>query len=1466
MHFSTMRIRELFVVALLLLVGGQAVALSVVSSTLQVKDIRVDELNYMKMAIYTVEFDQDLFVGETPIGDFQEKDTDPQGIPHCWTPSFCICTPSVMSRLLGSAMLENGERTYFSNSNTTCKGDDNQYPIAHLIPLPPSLDSYRSFLTLTYLLESEIEANNRTLSYALFLDLRMGGYQSYEFNTTSINELKSYRLNIHLKHFGLNEENVTVTSWKDWAPSPCNFRMTQKLQYEFDLYTGLLGSQSIWTDLELHRWNIPMLEQTSDYQSCWQEIREQLQILQYQSNEQSIRCPYEYLSPDWKEDPCCNLWISWEFCCASRTLLTQKELLGGLDADAAETCQNREKSLQVLSDLVASYDSAVDEQTGCTAQRKKVIDTEGFEKSMSFLRECDTILFGSIYRNPCNSDDDCYTKCLNGMCELPLDDWNNIVFQCFYDKIPTDSKSYLEAYWGLPVGSSEQVFKNRFMEEFVEIGCEGPTSLSLTGSGQDYYPADEESCLNLKGCNWDPELSEAECLNPASPEFCAYCNGRSCTDLTVPKGCYKKTNSESYCDEIGGDFTSRTLEYPCSLGQYQNRDECIPEDICPRSKAGQIAEIHCEKQFCYTKNITEVECRLNGKLRWDSDLANGKGLCVLFGATESTCEDMLIKNKLIDFEWWYGRTWTDGWLNTQESCDAGACLEQNSFSFGLNSTQCKDLEFCSGYCPICTSPYGYTACIGYGLGLDGCELLGGSIIEDSGNCLFPFTEDECYTKGFEYQNCENYSSTVCYDCITKGKCPFEQSVLQCAVNYKNPCNKDNCQKGGYCHDKELYDENTQLDCPSYANVDLMTEDNYLCFGSCVLSYIIDGSGRAYCYYPEIPGKSGCISHDINPRYCRRMQGTFFYIGRDYESCELFERTIGGNRTALKGCLDNADGILSDKDEDDCESCGGVMMSYYKWDEGIWTKGGRSVATSWAIRNYGPMNEFKPTINLGKMFEVVEKALVKKFSTSFQIESNCLYQPLTQAITTYACDCTNSPGTPNCFSGEARTVTIGSQVFCYGISDWILSGFFEIRTSKTSVAFQDACVEVLMSNVPASNYRRSSTGSVSSDQLTGTTGQKITNPYAVIENSKYIIGQLIGDGLQFNFEKSLHEVYICIDKRPDISIESFFQTPKFTFKDSETGYWVLLDIPVNVTESGLCGTISIPTISGDKDSRSIFPAYVDLAGLSEESMAFVITLCVFDTILAAISIFLSLYHTWKSKNWYEVTVLKAMFVSFSIFLTMRATYLGLTAEGLIEDGSLEQLLLYDFPLTLYFMAYTCLIFFWAEISSDMTVAQTRFISRLRWPFLASNSIVFFAFILVAVIDTHGSADLTKDLRTAYYYILASISFSIFASIVFFGRKLTHLLFAYQENGINENQKSISNRIRSVAIICGMGFLFTSGWLVMNIYVNVKDLNVACIQILVGEIIPCGIIIFILGIRPLESRRPKPVDNRRLIINA
>lgn len=664
-------------------------------------------------------------------------------------------------------------------------------------------------------------------------------------------------------------------------------------------------------------------------------------------------------------------------------------------------------------------------------------------------------------------------------------------------------------------------------------------------------PADQTACLNDMQCNWDQTKSIGECNAPElTSHFCGECHSGPCWEVSTASMCFTFVETPQKCAEMGGTIGPWGL-WHCVFNTLLTEDECLPPETCPSRPAGYVGERHCPSSCIETAATSMEECAGIDGAWWNNAISK----CEL----QLTPTDCAMRGNTT--EYYYGRIFRPGHLDTEEKCAEGRC----SVDPMLTAAQCADPIYsrCSKPCHKCRARnYGSNLCYSedYVL-MEDCLVKDGEWNAEHSTCIFDFyrTEDECMANNNTFVQCEDLDISQCTSMTTFTGLAREK--LQCYANYWDQCESSTeCESVGDCNDWELQNW--------YAALCMDGEKMHTseCTGVCVQPYTISSNPHSGGM-PQCSGmntawtKMGCVDYTITTvEGCSTAGGT-------WQERAFTESDCLGHGT---GCAEQKYWQLSPKSSGDCIGCGGTPEPYYRWTPGHWITG-QMIPLEWKSRQFASINRWQPTLNWTRLHTEVESVativLAKTIKTSLMCKLNPIASIYKQIV------CALDTNTDTC--SEEQSIRIGEQDIFSGLSRTIEWSGITVHVADDSVSSTQDTGEIVA-------LKHTTSISISAETVSRRRNPNLArspydpSPYEVVTNHvDYIVGQLISDGVTLIIPEET-TINVCIDIDGDIpeDPEEIYPTLDFAGYNASIPKWWPLELNVTRIGNQACADVDL----------------------------------------------------------------------------------------------------------------------------------------------------------------------------------------------------------------------------------------------------------------------------------------------------
>lgn len=834
---------------LLILWLTNALAIHITSQTYNNADVNIDSQTHFEIAIFTIDFDANVFINGTAISHLP-LDPDPRMGGNGGTVMPLAMTLQMGATIMTCPCLGCSSPDFPDCTNTTCTwssvmSGQNKGPPTSLIPVPALKDPlYVVFSIFAGKTGSEIDivpVTNRVMLGKITKNFDSGQSKWIPYVPSKVDFTKC------TLSFPISPNPVTLANGTAIGPlTTTNFTEQQRVcnytEYVQKL-SGLLDSinaldtASTQDDMNAAGWDVGSILARDVWIACSALAQS---MLVYQTSNQTIlgdaKCYYDNTDPRWLADPCCNTQLSWTQCCAPKQVTVEINSVIGFDSSQMnQACHHPPQSILVLSDYVINSQKA----ELCAQQTKDAgFGVDMWSSLTSFMQVCQQDIFGSGSGPPaCKTDTDCWTSCNTNMqqCVVPYNNPTSYLIACFSEKMSPEMQRFLRKTWGLTAASTEQAFESSFLNHTSDMGCQGPSSWLYQGGWQAtsvfncsqsdnncfcnlggpngtqqciknvYIMPNQTGCLADMKCNWDTSnaVTNVTCLAKTPNHFCGDCQGQQCWDQTRPSVCQTWIGPGENCSLL--NMTSDQYNTGQCNVPFTNETDCVPDGLCPPSSVNsgfqQVYSRWCGATCYYPNALNSSTCanKTHAPIftNWDISAKGGSGFCRVSYWNKQDC---LSANAT----WFSGRYYADGILDTTTKCSAGECNMGSWFT----QSQCTSLHFCNTPCKICVADDWSQGnlCFAKNVSSSNCTTnLGGQFV--SGICEFQWlnNRNSCESAGHTFESCDDLTAnlSLCSACQggTNG-CPITQnSILKCKVNNWGACpTQQQCQSTGICDD------------------------------------------------------------------------------------------------------------------------------------------------------------------------------------------------------------------------------------------------------------------------------------------------------------------------------------------------------------------------------------------------------------------------------------------------------------------------------------------------------------------------------------------------------------------------------------------------------------------------------------------------------------------------------------------
>ncbi|GAM23921.1 hypothetical protein SAMD00019534_070960, partial [Acytostelium subglobosum LB1] len=197
----------------------------------------------------------------------------------------------------------------------------------------------------------------------------------------------------------------------DVAPANmmCDYAKYQATMDLIKVYEQNMSTTNDFQSLVVLRYNMDVLSFMDVWQTCTQQASNYLVLETKNVTLMSSSCPYDFDTPQFVQDPCCNRFYKFRQCCLPRSVTLTKSVLRGFDSDLiSDQCTSPGCTKSVLQDY---YSSAQRLDSGECQLSMHSID-QRMADLVDLVQSCKDQAYQTIW---CKSDGDCPT---GGVCSL----------------------------------------------------------------------------------------------------------------------------------------------------------------------------------------------------------------------------------------------------------------------------------------------------------------------------------------------------------------------------------------------------------------------------------------------------------------------------------------------------------------------------------------------------------------------------------------------------------------------------------------------------------------------------------------------------------------------------------------------------------------------------------------------------------------------------------------------------------------------------------------------------------------------------------------------------------------------------------------------------------------------------------------------------------------------------------------
>lgn len=877
-------------------------------------------------------------------------------------------------------------------------------------------------------------------------------------------------------------------------------------------------------------------------------------------------------TPQHANDPCCNAALRQTMCCAATRRVVKVPAIVGYESTQLARCRRPDYIIGVLQKFVAASQRGFSSDSACTEEAKSLMSNDAFSKYTDFLNTCNAKIFGSNgVGSVCKTDADCYTSCVKtistndeGNCAIPFDDFTPYIVKCIQENMDPIVQRYLRAMWNISANATEDTFKNIFRQQLQKDSCVGPYAHELIGPGRP--EPTQAQCLQRKECNWQRCASlvpsplgtvapinytecELKCMNQKTTNSCMQCYGPACFDRATFARCFRYIDQipnagtppmqiENIRMEIGrcmangGQLSYEYNMILCNFPQLNSTEKCAPELFCPKFAGGSSQQdVRQCNNICHDPTRVQQNCSSStpGIFRWWSrhPYISDAGFCNVGAANMNVTVCQAIGGQYV-----FSRMWVSGMYDTPEKCADGMCnVDPN-----LNRTECASKWSCSKPCEKCKSgsqQFGTGVCLISGIQSDiQCAQASNNITSMQWDrvasaCFTILNRTDCQRKGYQFFSCVGIAAANCTSNVP-GMPLAASNLLKCHRDVTCDTVQE-CVSNGECNDMEMQTvDSTGKTTDRVCVTPFMVNENGYRYCPYVSSTVtVNGVSQTISVYRQ--SKLGCIdTRAKTPEQCNTANGMWRRRAKTQQECSAYGSV----------CYEKDTNAISNKNQVECVKCGGRFLPLFNWVYPTASRGAM-VPLTWMRREFGAVNEWKKTIDLNRLVNIVNQAVQAHFARVYRVESKCKYLRLLDSIVKVACDCQTFTVAPAACTQANTPVTIGEVKAFSGLESSVQVDLVKLNVKNNTVPPTMSDADISLASVGVAEIAASIPKT--------TTRQASSSTVNVVNNNGFKIGKLTGDSVSIQFSPSLSQMEVCIKKNINIDPETG------TYPDSDLGY-------------------------------------------------------------------------------------------------------------------------------------------------------------------------------------------------------------------------------------------------------------------------------------------------------------------------
>ena len=813
-------------------------------------------------------------------------------------------------------------------------------------------------------------------------------------------------------------------------------------------------------------------------------------------------CEYGHDDPSWATDPCCNQAVAQYQCCAPKIKAVPFTMVNTFNSATLNTCQSPDK----VQALILSTMEQLRIQK-LQASSNNIVQT-GYTLYTDFFQTCND----QVYNQKCLTNSQCLSGSCStqqGKCFIPWGNETSILLQCYLNQMKPELFFQIKSDLNLPFSNNVteadvRLIKKGIEDKLSDFDCVGPSAYQLQankqctwGRGSNGYSeqvciaADQSKCLSRKICNVKPfgDTTQEECdgIKNIYPNYCARCDQGFCYGVSRPSKCQVMSFpsiSEENCEIVGGTFVSNEFNWgsqtECVFPMATTIEQCFIGDFCTVNDC---------QTFAYTSDTNEANCIGRNTFEPDATTFNWydpKSICYVqySGISNDYVNGLISSAQNDEFQINIGKNFQPGYLDTPEACADGFC--DNYQVQTTDPTTCTNSGYCNRGCSKCISgnydTKSQSGCV-IQTNQTQCTTWSGSYESDT--CVIQGSSaTECASKDGRFATCNDYDQNQCgSDDLT--------SFMECKwSNYGNCENQNECTTNGECDDYEF-----QSKCEWDG---ICTEETN---GVCLFDFEYDSNGYKSCPQQQTQwSRIGCINQNLQKTGCLEQSGVWKTRARSKEQCSAHGQM----------CFEKRNWMYSDKNATECIKCGGNKGDVYTWNSGIWSRG-KMMSGKWSAVNYASENQYIKLVSNQRLQTAFTNSIAKIIGVQVLNSYRQSFLVPLLGIKQLSCLCNTKE---DCFTDAAPV----PQKQCR--ADPGVANDCSVTLPGSSADSSKVDIGLL----PASQFANDGSTTVRSKL-----NKRITaSSYSVIKFSGATVGQIIGDGKSFTFDKVVSSFIGCLD--------------------------------------------------------------------------------------------------------------------------------------------------------------------------------------------------------------------------------------------------------------------------------------------------------------------------------------------------